>query len=237
MSFTLAGCDVNVQKPDGSGLLHAVVSRSSSSDLNSSQTCDIMEVLIAAGCHLNICAFSTLETPLYRALSLQKYDLAQVLISHGANPNLSSPFDITALHLACKHQNIVTVNLLLHSGIDWKRERWIEQVSYFQSLDDAELFQSLLLWRCKPMSLLNLSRISIRRHFKDRLLSKIHQLTVPKSVKNFLLFSDICDRTNVSSCQYFDEGKNWSPTWESSEADVAEGPFTSRKSDKEDITD
>ena len=223
---------MNIRKTDGSGLLHAVVSRSNSSDLDPSKSCDIMEVLLAAGCLLNTCAYNTLETPLYRALSLQKSKLAQFLINHGANPNISSPFDITALHLACRNQNYITVNLLLHSGIDWKRERWIEQVPYFQTYESAEIFHLLKVWRSQPMSLFNLSRITIRQHFKENLVSKIYQLQVPKVVKNFLLFSDICDSsTYVTSRQYFEDCKVWEP----SEADVAQGPFSNRKPDREDI--
>ena len=82
------------------------------------------------------------------------------------------------------------------------------------------------------MSLFNLSRISIRQHFKEKLVPKIYRLLIPKSVKNFLLFSDICDSsTYMISRQYFDDCKGWEP----SEADVEQGPFSSQKPDREDI--
>ena len=221
---------MNIQKPDGSGLLHAVVSRCNTS----CNTCDILELLIAAGCQLNTCAYNTLETPLYRALSLKKSAFAQVLISHGANPNISSPFDVTALHLACKNLDFVTINLLLHSGINWKRERWIEQVSYFQTQEDIEIFKLLKLWRCEPMSLVNLSRITLRQYFKDKLVSKIGCLKVPRTVKNFLLFSSVCGQTtDVNSRQYFDKGRKWPDV---GEPDVADGPHPDRKSEREDVT-
>ena len=228
--FLFLGCGVNIQKPDGSGLLHAVVSRNNTS----CNTCDIMELLIAAGCRLNTCAYNTLETPLYRALSLKKAAFAQVLISHGANPNLSSPFDVTALHLACRNRDFVSINLLLHSGINWKRERWIEQVSYFQTQEDVEIFQLLKSWRREPMSLVNLSRNTIRQNLKNKLVSKIGQLKVPTSVKNFLLFSGVCRQTtDVCSRQYFDKGRNWPDI---GEPDVADGPHPDRKSEREDVT-
>lgn len=53
------------------------------------------------------------ETPLIIACFYDKYDIAKLLISHGANVNEKNDYGTTALHVACLYGNYNTAKLLL----------------------------------------------------------------------------------------------------------------------------
>ncbi|KAJ8303835.1 hypothetical protein KUTeg_018628 [Tegillarca granosa] len=138
----------------------------------------MFKILLDGGCLLNCRAFSTLETPLYRAIDTMKTEIAELFLVHGADPNLSSPFDITALQKACIRGNTHLVKLLLHCGIQWKKERWLPQENV-QSLSfsgSIQIKDLILKWRSTVPSLQYLCRIRTRYFLEENLEYKLSNI-------------------------------------------------------------
>lgn len=179
------GCDVNFCEPYGNVTpLHIAVNIHN--DINIFRP--MLHLLLEGGCILNWRAFSTLETPLYRSLSLEKHDFSQELLYHGADPNLASPFDITALQRACQKGKVSLVALMLRCGINWKRERWLK--SFDLLVCGKEIANLISEWKDDVVPLQALCRIQIRSNLSEQLRSKVSQLPVPQKVKGFLLLHD-----------------------------------------------
>jgi ankyrin repeat protein len=58
------------------------------------------------------------ESPLHLAVSLEKHDLAVLLIDHGAKVNAITDFQRTPLHYAASSGNLEIVKLLCRNGAD-----------------------------------------------------------------------------------------------------------------------
>jgi len=154
----------------------------------------VLKLLLLSGCDVNTQAFNTLETPLYRAISFSKFTVAKVLLAYGADPNLSSPFDITALHLAVLKKVPEVVTMMLLSGINWSREHWLENLTPSQTGDSQSLIADIHKWRRCTTSLVNICRQVFRKHHTKHLYSTISNRTdIPTIVKQFILFSDVSD--------------------------------------------
>lgn len=189
------GCDVNVCDPYFNVTpLHVAVNVYNDYIMFKK----MFKILLDGGCLLNCRAFSTLETPLYRAIDTMKTEIAELFLVHGADPNLSSPFDITALQKACIRGNTHLVKLLLHCGIQWKKERWLPQENV-QSLSfsgSIQIKDLILKWRSTVPSLQYLCRIRTRYFLEENLEYKLSNIVIPKHLKDFILFSDLrqfCD--------------------------------------------
>ncbi|WAR27874.1 ANK2-like protein [Mya arenaria] len=182
------GCDVNVSRPDRSTALHTLVSCCHGNQ----KFHKILKLLLLADADIDAQAFNTLETPLYRAISLGKPDFAELLLAYGADMNLSSPFDITALHLAYIKQYYHIASMMLHCGLIWKRERWIKQISTSNCDQSKHFHDNVIAVRNKPQNLVNLCRTSFRKKTRGqlfRILSAMHM--TPKPVKSYLCLSDM----------------------------------------------
>ncbi|KAK7090289.1 ankyrin-1-like [Littorina saxatilis] len=182
-----AGCDVNLCESMGNVTpLHVAVNMHSDIQLFR----PMLHLLLQGGCILNWRAFSTLETPLYRSLGLGKTDMSRELISHGADPNLASPFDITALQRACQKGNVGLVNLLLSCGINWKRERWM---SSYDTSCRREVIELIHLWKDSVVSLQALCRIRVRNTIAEKLEWTLDRVVLPQKVRNYILLRDLVD--------------------------------------------
>ena len=137
-------------------------------------------------------AFSTLETPVYRAIDMSKTEIAELLLVHGADPNLGSPFDVTALQKACERCNPHLVNLILHCGINWRKERWLRKfVTGTNITTDSEINEALNKWRTTVATLQHMCRIRVRTSLYECLKEKLESLSLPTKLKEYILFSDI----------------------------------------------
>jgi len=117
------GARVNHSDGDGRTALHFAVGRGSvyyvrRMESVKSEVSIIAEKLLSAGADVN-----TIErngsSPLYLACEAGKADFVKLLLSHGANPNISlDTTDKYPLHAACKGQHYDAVKLLLEYNAD-----------------------------------------------------------------------------------------------------------------------
>ncbi|XP_025079780.1 ankyrin repeat domain-containing protein 61-like [Pomacea canaliculata] len=184
------GCDVNYCEPVGNVTpLHMAINMQHSPALFSC----LLNLLLQGGCILNWRAYSTLETPLYRSLDIDREDICKMLLSNGANPNLASPFDITALQKACRRGKTYLVNLMLNCGINWKRERWLQYYAAQQGevTEFKEINKMLRRWKTEVVSLQAQCRIQIRRILEENLKQKLQYIPVPQKVRDYILLHDL----------------------------------------------
>lgn len=72
--------------------------------------------LLAAGINPNEATAVKCETPLHRAVRLDNKDMCSLLLEAGADPELTTVEQASALYLACKFASPDVVTLLLRSG-------------------------------------------------------------------------------------------------------------------------
>lgn len=86
----------------------------------------IVEILLkrrsdgSAGAFVDAIAATSQATPLILAAAHSRTDVCEVLLAHGANPNLCNGYGNTALHEAANAENPALVALLLSKGADPK---------------------------------------------------------------------------------------------------------------------
>ena len=231
LSVIISGCRTDVRQADGATTIHTLVSKYNSQYPTDFRT--VLEMLLYGGCDINTRAFSTLETPLYRAIGLGKSDCAEILLAYGADPNISSPFDITALRLAYMKKLSQTCVFMLHCGINWGRECWIKSLPSVHSSEPNTVLEKCKQWRTQPSSLLNLCRIAFRKHYgKDLHRTLVRRTDMPCVIKNFFLLNDLKRHKYNSFLESFGGG-----SWVNSllDEEIEYGPFKRRKNDIPDI--
>ncbi|KAK3095581.1 hypothetical protein FSP39_016307 [Pinctada imbricata] len=123
---------------------------------------------------------------------MNKTNIAEMLLVHGADPNLGCPFDVTALQKACERCNPHLVNMILHCGVNWKKERWLKKfVTGTNITCNSEINEHLYYWRTNVMDLQHLTRLAIRRILYENLAEKLNCLHIPQKLKGYILLSDI----------------------------------------------
>ncbi|KAK2161285.1 hypothetical protein LSH36_119g07020 [Paralvinella palmiformis] len=195
------GCDVNAC--DSRGLvtaLHTAVNSCTDEGVFS----DILSTLIKGGCVLDSCAFVSMETPLFRALNLEKVHFAIILLQHGSDPNTECPFDQTILQKACEKKWKNLIDLLLHCRLKWTHESWLDTDIHMSGinpkllkgyarnvpaalLSDADLYFRILEARCNPPRLIDMCRWSIRKLLGNKLCLKLSQTQLPIRLKDFCM--------------------------------------------------
>lgn len=169
----------------------------------------VLDLLEQGGCMLNSRAFTSLESPLYRAVSQGKEDIALVLLRHGADVNLDCPFDVTILQKACQKNQLDLVEAILHTDICWQREGWLKLDKYTSGyadltlLEDYEenipmalhnkeqLYFKILEMQHNPMTLARCCRRVLRHNLHGNMLSKLSTLCLPPRLKDFIMFKII----------------------------------------------
>ena len=80
---------------------------------------ETVQALLAAGADVNLTSRESMKMPpLGSAMAVQRNDIAQILIEHGANVNGKAANDLTALHTAAARGNLEAAKLLLDHGAD-----------------------------------------------------------------------------------------------------------------------
>jgi len=84
------------------------------------------------------CMFKTaLEVPLHNAISAYRFDIAEILLDHGADINMQNRDGNTALHIAVARWSYERVKFLLNAGAD----RYIPNKLDWTPLDLAKRFK------------------------------------------------------------------------------------------------
>jgi ankyrin repeat protein len=109
--FLENGANYNLVNDEGENIIHAIVF--------SGETERFLEVISNYKVNINHQAKDG-ATPLLLAISIEKYDLAILLIKAGADVNLSDNEGLTPLHLACQEGNQELVNLLIEKNANLK---------------------------------------------------------------------------------------------------------------------
>ena len=103
------GADLNKRSPENVGILEIAIDE---------DNLEMVELLIKSGIELEYKAQNYLMSPFHRAVSNGHYDIAKLLISHGADINSRLGDENTPMHTAIMVKNIRMVKLLLSHGVD-----------------------------------------------------------------------------------------------------------------------
>ena len=180
---------------------------------------EVIELLMLGNCHLDTAMETVwtstrssyfLETALYRAIDLGKIDIAIVLLQHGSDVNAECPHDLTVLQKACTRRMPRLVDVLLHCGIDWHREEWldldIQQCGIntdtfmvnqptkglpFILMDDLHLYLAISTARYGVPRLVERCRLVIRSAMQDKLYMKVKGLGLPRKLEDFIMLRDL----------------------------------------------
>jgi uncharacterized protein len=81
----------------------------------------VARFLLQKGAKVNQASANPLKvTPLHSAVASNNFEITELLLRHGANPNPKQQNDVTPLHSAAHNGNERIVKLLLQSGADLK---------------------------------------------------------------------------------------------------------------------
>ena len=201
-AIIVSECNVNLHDPARVTALHTAVSVYS----EAAEFEDFLKIMIGGGCDLNLASNNGEVTPLCRAIDVNKYDLAILLLHHGADPNILCPHETTVLHRACHRKDVQLISELLDSDINWAAEGWLftnmhnaginpdiliaegrDENVPLVLLNNVKLFHAIMDIRFAPQSLKQLCRLVVRRCLYDRLYLKVEQLFLPPSLKGFIM--------------------------------------------------
>lgn len=157
--------------------------------------CTILHILIQRGCKLNVESFTPGDTPLYRAILLDKFIFAEELIRNGSDVNMGNLYscNIDNLCLARRKNHFHTVKLLVYAGFYLHRTPWLEILpSPFPHNYTIHSIKGWLIYmKGNPMNLVDICRIVIRRRLGENLAFKVSKLQFPLHLKRFLLLQNI----------------------------------------------
>lgn len=191
------GADINVRNSvSGQSLIHEAVDGISEGNFAAFRV--IMVALLEQGCNLNVESFTPGDTPLYRAILLDKFRFSEELIKYGSDVNLGNVYScnhIDNLFLARRKNHFRTVRLLVFAGFYLWNTPWLEILP--SSLPHSYPVNSIKGWllhvKCNPLRLSQVIRVKLRRSLGrgGNLVHKINLLAIPERLKRFLLLEDM----------------------------------------------
>ncbi|KAF7224071.1 ankyrin repeat and SOCS box protein 13 isoform X1 [Nothobranchius furzeri] len=126
-------------------------------------------------------------TPLHVACARQHYDCTKVLLTAGANVN-ASKLNETALHHAAKMKNTDLIELLVEFGGNvFARDNLNKKPIHYTSTGSPS-FLCLEFYENTPLSLQQLSRVTVRRVLGTRAPEVVPKLGLPSRIINFLSY-------------------------------------------------
>lgn len=184
-----AGYDVNARKLYSDlPPLHIAVTVSE----NFQEFVEMFQAFLTQNCNLNYQCIGTMETALYRAINMDKTEIAELLLIAGADPNLSNPFGVSCLQKSMQRNNPRLTKVLLHCGLNKKKELSVMHkrnsviCEFNKILDLTDFFR-----KTQPSTLQECCRDVIRHSFTVNLCTGLRTLAIPKSIKKYILLSDI----------------------------------------------
>ncbi|KAK6171032.1 hypothetical protein SNE40_019293 [Patella caerulea] len=185
------GCNVNFTNDNGVGAIHCCFSEL----VDSKSRLMLLIALVKAGANINQ-ADSLGWTPLHYAAWKRCLDAVTFLIYHNCEldmlcapvygtmlkTNLSPPF-LLALERKC----LEVADVLVKSGCTYTKFYWAKQ----KCSKDENVYKWLNNLYGKVPSLKSYSRKMIRGTLGKNIHSKIDQLTIPDSLKHYILLKDV----------------------------------------------
>ncbi|XP_076323734.1 uncharacterized protein LOC143232334 isoform X2 [Tachypleus tridentatus] len=196
------GGDVNLTSGlSGQTLIHEAVDGIRLQEFDT--FCIILHLLMRRGSKLNVESFTPGDTPLYRAILLDKFCFAKELIRCGSDVNMGCVYscNIDNLCLARRKNHFHTVRLLVFAGFHLWQTPWLEILppTMPHSFPLNTIKKWLIYMKSNPMNLSDLSRIVVRRRLGENLVYKINRLLLPERIKRYLLLEDVMDDMEASS--------------------------------------
>ncbi|KAL3886641.1 hypothetical protein ACJMK2_026622 [Sinanodonta woodiana] len=156
---------------------------------NNSSAC---QKLVCPGACLNMQDTRFGETALSACVYFGCENNAQVLISHGADPDIPDSRNTTALYWSIFNCREKTLKLLLEAGVKLTQRDLVHYPRNIKVMRNPELRQILNEYVTKPPLLQQACRIKVRTHLKHLSQGKsiepfILQLAIPSKLKKFLL--------------------------------------------------
>ena len=174
----------------------------------------LARVLVQAGCELNHRDYISHETPIFRAIAVNNYELTKYLISEGANISARNSFGNDVLsrsiqlgrfrlaRLLIAADSPIRVYSFIYRTPDCLTNRTLEHAneqannsgSFLQySIAKYEDFLAYLqAYTQQPRSLLDLSRLCVRNEIRKPISLYVNQLgTLPSAICDLILLKDI----------------------------------------------
>ncbi|KAG0727620.1 Ankyrin repeat domain-containing protein 50 [Chionoecetes opilio] len=147
----------------------------------------VFSLLCSHGAHLDVETITAGDTPLYRALLLEKNKAAALLIRHGVNVNHRTPTATPDyLHMVAVRGNSSLATLLLLAGFSLWSAEWLSGI-----FTPGTLMSRLAAVRLQPLTLADLCRIHIRQWFGERLQVSLEASSLPARVVRFLMLENV----------------------------------------------
>jgi len=193
IKFFLTGADVNYPNAlTGSLPLHEAVEFIRDSKYSTFES--MFHILRSYGAILNVQTCTGGDTPLFRAILLEKDKAAALLIRHGTDVNLC---DVEAcvvdnLRLARKRNNFHLAQMIVYAGFDLQHSTPdLKPPRKSNSLSLDSLRDWLTYMKFNPMRLTELCRLVIRAQLRERVYEKITSSYLPLSLKKYVLLEDL----------------------------------------------
>jgi ankyrin repeat protein len=187
------GADVNYPNAlTGSMPLHEAVEFIRDSKYSTFES--MFHILRSYGAILNVQTCTGGDTPLFRAILLEKDKAAVLLIRHGTDVNLC---DVEAcvvdnLRLARKRNNFRLAQMIVYAGFDLQHcTPDLKPPRKSNSLSLDSLRDWLTYMKFNPMRLTELCRLVIRAQLRERVYEKITSSYLPLSLKKYVLLEDL----------------------------------------------
>ncbi|XP_048877929.1 ankyrin repeat and SOCS box protein 13-like isoform X4 [Brienomyrus brachyistius] len=147
---------------------------------------DCVRLMIAGGARMEAhdCHFGT---PLHVACARQRVDCAKCLLNAGANVNAAKLHE-TALHHAAKVRNVDLIELLVEFGGNLYARDNLGRKPIHYTRPGSPAALCLEFYERTPLSLQQLSRVSIRMMLGPRALEVVSQLNLPNRIINYLSY-------------------------------------------------
>lgn len=200
-SLLEAGANVNHVNQHGTSPLFTAIRRSSEHSLDSILT---VQGLINSGVKLDDLEPGLGETPLHLAISRSQDSIIYALIRAGADVNAVNTSGYTPLHRLAQEEKTDLVVLLLAAGAKphLRKSFWLDESGKIRQFKDPKLKHLLGLDRLssgdshlslpfKIPSLKHISRVAIRNWLERKADLVIEQLTLPQTVKQYLLLLEL----------------------------------------------
>ncbi|XP_068226683.1 uncharacterized protein [Palaemon carinicauda] len=146
-------------------------------------------LLRSHGARLDVETVTKGDTPLYRALLLEKNKAAALLIRQGCYVNHRTPACTPDyLHMVALRGHAPLATLLVLAGFNLWKADWLSGV-----FSPGTLKARLAAVRSHPLSLAELCRIHIRQRMGERIQVTLDTYPLPPRVKRFLMLEDVAD--------------------------------------------